>query len=56
MSRLALASVELWAPSYGTTRFMKRLLMDDLLRERNAYAKRVMADVRGRRRELERAK
>ena len=35
---------------------LKRLLMDDLLRERNQYAKRVMTDVRGRRRELERVK
>ncbi len=39
--------------SATATRFMKRFLMDDLLRERNAYAKRVMAEVRGRRRELE---
>ena len=35
---------------------LKRFLMDDLLRERNQYAKRVMTDVRGRRRELERVK
>ncbi len=52
MSRLALASVELWALSYGT-RFMKRLLMDDLLQEHNQYAKKVMTEVRSRRLELE---
>ena len=34
---------------------LKRLLMDNLLRERNQYAKEVMTEVKGRRRELERA-
>ncbi len=33
---------------------LKRLLMDDLLRERNQYAKKVMTEVKDRRRELER--
>ena len=32
---------------------MKCLLMDDLLRERNQYAKKVMTEVRSRRLELE---
>ena len=33
---------------------MKRLLMDDRLRERNQYAKKVMTDVRKRRKEMAR--
>jgi len=35
---------------------LKRFLMDDLLRERNQHAKKVMTEVKGRRRELERVK
>ena len=35
---------------------LKRLLMDDLIRERNTFAKRVMGDVREREAELRAAR